>query len=70
MQNYMTVEHLYNLYKYLEEKVYYSDFSYDVYEPGVLDLYNKLLHGEVGRRNFLVFAIKDILDCLENKNLQ
>lgn len=76
MKNAMTVQELYNLYRrliHLVEEIEEYDKNidtYDVHEPGVLDLYEKMLEGEVTRKDFLIFAIKDILPYVEENYFQ
>ena len=71
MQNTMNIAELYHLYKYISERLEENgDAEYLVYEPAVLDLYKKMLDGNATRKDFLVFAIKDMLDYVKANNIE
>lgn len=64
----MTLNELYSLYQYLSKQL--ENTAYMVYETGVLDLYEKVLHGKASRKNFLIFAIKDMLAFVRENNIE
>lgn len=66
--NSMNVTELYSLYKYMSGCL--EDMDYLVYETGVLNLYNKMLNGEANRKDFLIFAIQDMMDYIKKNNIE
>lgn len=70
MVNSMNIAELHHLYNYIAGRLDDAGVNYLVYEPGVLDLYNKILNGEAGRKDFLIFAIRDMLDCVKENNVE
>lgn len=64
----MNVKELYGLYQYLDTAL--QKHTYTVYEYGVLTLYQKMLHGEVSRKDFLIFAIKDMMSYIEDNEIK
>lgn len=69
--NSMNVAELYHLYKYISEQLNENENTdYLVYEPAVIDLYDKMLNGEVNRKDFLIFAIGDMLDYIKKNNIE
>ena len=68
--NSMNVAELYRLYQYISERLDEDEHAnYLVYEPAVIDLYEKMLNGEACRKDFLVFAISDMLDYIQKNNI-
>lgn len=69
--NSMNVAELYRLYNYISEQLNENENTdYLVYEPAVIDLYDKMLNGEVNRKDFLIFAIGDMLDYIKTNNIE
>lgn len=68
--NNMNITELYRLYNYIEERLDDINASYLVYEPAVLDLYRKMLEGKANRKDFLIFAIKDMLSYVKENNIE
>jgi len=69
--NSMNVAELYRLYQYISEQLNEDGHTdYLVYEPAVIDLYEKMLNGEANRKDFLVFAITDMLDYIKKNNIE
>lgn len=69
--NNMTVKELYDLYIYISGQLEENNaIDYLVYEPGALELYEKMLNGEANRKDFLVFAIKDMLSYIKENNIE
>ena len=56
----MNVAELYGLYQYISRRL--VDSNYLVNETGVLNLYDRMLNGEANRKDFLIFAIQDMLE--------
>ena len=67
--NTMNISELYRLYKYISEQLEDKNTDYMVYENGVLDLYEKILNGEANRKDFLIFAISDMLSYIKENNI-
>lgn len=67
--NTMNISELYRLYTYIYQQLEEQDAGYMVYENGVLDLYEKMLNGDVGRKDFLIFAITDMLGYIEKNHI-
>lgn len=68
--NTMNISELYYLYKYISEQLEEKNTDYMVYENGVLELYEKMLNGEANRKDFLIFAINDMLDYIKKNNIE
>jgi hypothetical protein len=76
MKNSMTVQELHFLYTKLKnivetaEEECLLENSYCVQEPGVLKLYDGILEGTVSRKDFLIFAIHDLLVFINENNIE
>lgn len=69
--NSMNIEELHRLYKYISDRLEEDESAgYLVYEPTVLDLYHKILDGEASRKDFLIFAIRDMLSYIKENNIE
>lgn len=66
--NSMNVAELYGLYQYISGRL--VDSNYLVYETGVLNLYDKMLNGAANRKDFLIFAIQDMLEYIKENNIE
>lgn len=66
--NSMNISELYGLYQYISGRL--EDSDYLVYETGVLNLYDKMLNGEANRKDFLIFAIQDMMDYIKKNNIE
>lgn len=56
----MTIDNLKGLHDYLRYLIDENGVEYNVYEAGVLDLYDEMIVGKATRKDFLVFAICDM----------
>lgn len=68
VDNSMNVAELYGLYQYISRRL--VDSNYLVYETGVLNLYDRMLNGEANRKDFLIFAIQDMLEYIKENNIE
>ena len=65
----MNNESLKSLHDYLKYLIDENNIIYDVWEMGVLDLYNKMIAGTATRKDFLIFAICDMASELKRSNI-
>lgn len=63
----MNLNELHGLCQYLE--AFLQDYDYEVYEEGVLTLYYQILKGSASRKDFLIFAIKDMVSYIESEQI-
>lgn len=75
----MGIQELYYLYNYLDkiiiddeewkinEGIFIETYMPDEY--GIWQLYRKIIEGEATRKDFLIFAIKDMIDYIDKNNI-
>ncbi len=73
MKRDLNIQELHSIYESLENYILSLNNpkmdSYEVWESGVMDLYYKILCGKVTRKDFLIFAITDMLGYLKKNNI-
>lgn len=65
----MTIDNLKELHDYLKYLIDENNIIYDVWEMGVLDLYDKMIAGTATRKDFLLFAICDMASGLKKNDI-
>lgn len=63
----MNLNELYGLYQSLNKHL--QEHNYTVDENGILTLYYEMVNGKSSRKDFLIFAIKDMLFYINSNNI-
>ena len=64
------IQELYSLYNYVSDRLREENTDYLPDENAVMNLYLGMLHGQVSRKDFLIQAIKDMLDYVKVNNIK
>lgn len=66
----MNIQELYSLYKYISDWLREENADYLPDENAVMNLYLEMLHGTSNRKDFLIYAIQDMLDYVKVNNVK
>ena len=67
----MNTNELYSLYKYLSNcLINNKNADYVPDENAVMRLYIQIIHGEAKRKDFLIHAIKDMMNYIKENNIK
>lgn len=66
----MSIEELYSLYKCISKKLRDENMDYSPEENAMMNLYLMAIHGCATRRDFLIYAIQDMLNFIKVNNIK